>query len=87
MNATVREEIDAPLKTRQHRLRHAQPGTTLGHHTHKVDANDRRVADTIRSMLSPGAETIICGDLEVTSLGPQLDPRSIKRPTGNLLNY
>jgi integrase len=39
MNATVMDEIGTPLKTRQHRLGHAQIETTMTHYTHKVDAD------------------------------------------------
>ena len=59
MNATVMDEIGAPLKTRQHRLGHAQIETTMNHYTHKVDADDRHVAEALGSMLSPTAETIM----------------------------
>ncbi|MGC1298700.1 MAG: tyrosine-type recombinase/integrase [Alloacidobacterium sp.] len=59
MNATVMDAIDAPLKTRQHRLGHAQIETTMKHYTHKVDADDRRVADAIGSMLSPTVEAVM----------------------------
>jgi len=53
MNATVMDEIGTPLKTRQHRLGHAQIETTMKHYTHKVDADDRKAAETIGAMLSP----------------------------------
>ncbi|MGA7857815.1 MAG: tyrosine-type recombinase/integrase [Terracidiphilus sp.] len=33
-NATVMDEIGTPLKTRQHRLGHAQIETTMTHYTH-----------------------------------------------------
>jgi integrase len=59
MNATVMDEIGTPLKTRQHRLGHAQIETTMTHYTHKVDADDRQVAEALGSMLSPTAETIM----------------------------
>jgi integrase len=59
MNATVMDAIDAPLKTRQHRLGHAQIETTMKHYTDKVDADDRRVADAIGSMLSPTVEAVM----------------------------
>jgi integrase len=58
MNATVMDEIDAPLKTRQHRLGHARIETTMAHYTHKVDADDRGVAEAIGSMLTPTVETV-----------------------------
>jgi len=54
-SGVVMDEIDAPLKTRQHRLGHAQIETTMTHYTHKVDADDRRVAETIGSLLSPAS--------------------------------
>ena len=58
MNATVMDEIGTPLKTRQHRLGHAQIETTMTHYTHKVDADDREAADTIGAMLSPVVELV-----------------------------
>ncbi len=59
MNATVMDEIGTPLKTRQHRLGHAQIETTMNHYTHKVDADDRQAAETIGGMLSPTVKTAI----------------------------
>ncbi|HEY4051602.1 MAG TPA: tyrosine-type recombinase/integrase [Acidobacteriaceae bacterium] len=59
MNATVMDEIGTPLKTRQHRLGHAQIETTMTFYTHKVDADDRQVAEAIGSMLSTKAEAIM----------------------------
>jgi integrase len=59
MNATTMDEMDRPLKTRQHRLGHANPETTMRHCTHKVDADDRRVAEVIGAMLSPTTEAIM----------------------------
>jgi integrase len=58
MNATVMDEIGTPLKTRQHRLGHAQIETAMAHYTHKVDADDRKAADTIGAMLSPTVELV-----------------------------
>jgi integrase len=58
INATVMDEIGTPLKTRQHRLGHAQIETTMTHYTHKVDADDRKAADTIGAMLSPAVELV-----------------------------
>lgn len=59
MNATVMDEIGTPLKTRQHRLGHAQIETTMTHYTHKVDADDRGAAEAIGSMLTPTAVSIM----------------------------
>ena len=59
MNATVMDEIGTPLKTRQHRLGHAQIETTMTHYTHKVDADDRQVAEAIGVMLSPTVGTVV----------------------------
>jgi integrase len=59
MNATVMDEIGTPLKTRQHRLGHAQIETTMTHYTHKVDADDKGAAEAIGSMLTPKAVTIM----------------------------
>ena len=58
MNATVMDEIGTPLKTRQHRLGHAQIETTMTHYTHKVDAEDRKAAETIGTMLSQIVELV-----------------------------
>ena len=58
MNATVMDEIGTPLKTRQHRLGHAQIETTMNHYTHKVDADDRKAAEAIGAMLSPTVERV-----------------------------
>jgi len=58
MNATVMDEIGTPLKTRQHRLGHAHIETTMTHYTHKVDADDRKAAETIGAMLSPTVEMV-----------------------------
>jgi integrase len=45
--ATYLEEIDAPLRVRQHRLGHAPQGITLGVYTHVPDELDRAVADRL----------------------------------------
>jgi integrase len=58
MNATVMDEIGTPLKTRQHRLGHAQIETTMTHYTHKVEADDRKAAEAIWVMLSPAIEIV-----------------------------
>jgi integrase len=58
MNATVMDEIGTPLKTRQHRLGHAQIETTMTHCTHKVDADDRKAAEAIGAMLPPTVEMV-----------------------------
>jgi len=58
MNATVMDEIGTPLKTRQHRLGHAQIETTMTHYTHKVDADDRNAAEAIGAMLSPTVQLV-----------------------------
>jgi len=58
MNATAMDEIGTSLKTRQHRLGHAQIETTMTRCTHKVDADDRKAADTIGAMLSPTVELV-----------------------------
>ena len=59
MNATVMDEIGTPLKTRQHRLGHAQIETTMTHYTHKVDADDRQAAEAIGVMLSAAVKTVV----------------------------
>lgn len=53
------DEIGTPLKTRQHRIGHAQIETALAHYTHKVDADDRHTAEVLGAKLSPAAETIM----------------------------
>jgi integrase len=59
MNATVMDEIGTPLKTRQHRLGHAQIETTMTHYTHRVDVDDRQAAEAIGAMLSPTVQTVM----------------------------
>ena len=59
MNATVMDEIGTPLKTRQHRLGHAQIENTMTHYTHKVDADGRQAAEAIGVMLSPTVKTVV----------------------------
>lgn len=59
MNATIMDGLGTPLKTRQKRLGHAQPETTLGHYTHALDENDFRAADQIDALLSPKAAGIL----------------------------
>ncbi len=81
MNATVMDEIGTPLKTRQHRLGHAQIATAMTHYTHKVDADDREAADTIGAMLSPVVELVNLRG----NFGPRVGP--IKRWSRNWLFY
>lgn len=52
MNATLMDEMQVPLKTRQARLGHAQIETTMKHYTHRVDAEDVRIADALGALLS-----------------------------------
>lgn len=56
MNATLMDRLNAPMKTRQKRLGHAQIETTLTHYTHHVDADDVAVAERIGAILSPNGE-------------------------------
>jgi len=82
MNATVMDEIGTPLKTRQHRLAHAQIETTMTHYTHKVDADDRSAAEAIASMLIPVAHSIMW-----VNFGPRLDPEADNSRFEKLLSY
>lgn len=60
MNGHIMDELGTPLKTRQKRLGHADPTTTLLHYSEAVDADDMRVAEQIGAMLSPkkGSESV-----------------------------
>lgn len=53
MNATLMDHLNTPLKTRQSRLGHADPTTTLGNYTHPVSADDLAAADMIGALLAP----------------------------------
>jgi integrase len=59
MNTTMMDEMGTPLKTRQHRLGHAQIETTMTYYTHKVDADDKQVAEAIGSLLSTKTESVM----------------------------
>lgn len=54
-NATIMDGINAPLKTRQSRLGHVDPNTTMGY-THSVGEDDRRVADEMGKLFSPAIQ-------------------------------
>jgi integrase len=56
MNATLMDQLNTPMKTRQKRLGHAQIETTLKHYTHATDTDDRLTADRIGALLSPKGE-------------------------------
>lgn len=59
MNATLMDEMQVPLKTRQSRLGHAQIETTMKHYTHPVTADDLATADALGALLSPkGTEAV-----------------------------
>jgi integrase len=49
-NATTLDGLNVPLKTRQERLGHVDPRTTLGY-THLVSADDRRTAEQLGKIL------------------------------------
>ena len=51
MNATLMDQLNVPMKTRQKRLGHADEQTTLKHYTHAIDADDRMAADRIGALL------------------------------------
>lgn len=53
MNATLMDNLNTPLKTRQSRLGHADPNTTLANYTHAVDQDDMAAADQIGALLTP----------------------------------
>jgi integrase len=52
MNATLMDQLNVPMKTRQKRLGHADEQTTLKHYTHAIDADDRMAADRIGALLA-----------------------------------
>jgi integrase len=56
MNGTQMDQQGVPLKTRQDRLGHADPSTTLFHYTKPIDAASRRFADRMGALLAPAAE-------------------------------
>lgn len=56
MNATLMDQLNVPMKTRQKRLGHADEQTTLKHYTHATDTDDRLTADRIGALLSPKGE-------------------------------
>jgi integrase len=49
-NATLLDQIGAPMAVRLNRLGHAEPQTTMGY-THAVTADERRVADELGKIL------------------------------------
>jgi hypothetical protein len=49
-NATLLDQIDAPMAVRLNRLGHAEAQTTMGY-THAVTADERRIADQIGKIL------------------------------------
>jgi integrase len=49
-NATLLDQIGAPMAVRQNRLGHAEPGTTMGY-THAVTADERKTADELGKIL------------------------------------
>ena len=51
-NATMMDQINAPIKVRQARLGHASASTTMGAYTHAVSEDDRKIAEEIGRMLS-----------------------------------
>jgi integrase len=57
MNATLMDQLNTPMKTRQSRLGH-EPGSpvTLGNYTHAIDADDRMAADRIGALLASKQE-------------------------------
>lgn len=59
MNGTQMDEQGVPLKTRQDRLGHADPSTTLYHYTKPIDEASRRFADRMGSMLAPKKDSEI----------------------------
>lgn len=53
MNGTPMDEQGVPLKTRQARMGHANPWTTLYHYTKPIDEASRRFADRMGVLLNP----------------------------------
>lgn len=56
MNATLMDQLNVPMKTRQKRLGHADEQTTLKHYTHAIDADDRMAADRIGAIMASKQE-------------------------------
>jgi integrase len=52
--ASIMDRLDAPLKTRQARLGHADPMLTLQTYTHAAGEDDRRIAAQFGKVLSTG---------------------------------
>lgn len=53
-NATLLDQIGAPMAVRLNRLGHAEAGTTMGY-THAVTADERRIADELGKILHVNA--------------------------------
>jgi integrase len=51
--ATYLEEINAPLRVRQHRLGHSAQGVTLRVYTHVPERLDREISDRLQILLEP----------------------------------
>jgi integrase len=54
MNGTQMDLLAVPLKTRQERMGHAHPSTTLKFYTRPVEEASRRFADRMGALLNPG---------------------------------
>lgn len=53
MNGTQMDEQGVPLKTRQARMGHASPTTTMIHYTKPIEEASRRFADRMGALLTP----------------------------------
>lgn len=57
MNGKLMDRLRVPLKTRQKRLGHADPATTMIHYTESEDENDKAAAELIWAVLRPKDES------------------------------
>jgi integrase len=57
--ATLLDQVNAPMKIRQKRMGHTDARITLGVYTHTAPIDERRVADEIDALLSPNVAPIL----------------------------
>jgi len=62
-SGTLMDEMNLPLKTRQSRLGHADPSTTIGIYTHRIDAADREFSKNITRILFRNVPAFVEGTL------------------------
>jgi hypothetical protein len=51
LNATLMDQLNAPVKTRQQRLGHSDSKITLDVYTHAVSGDDKRIAEELGGIL------------------------------------